>query len=139
MTVAALAALVSTALLLGGMVFFAACVAPLIFRLLPEAQAGRFVRGFFPVYYLYLIGCAGAAAIAFLPFDRVAAGIMAAVAVAALWLRQGLMPRINALSDAAAGGDAGAAVGFRRAHQLSVLMNLLQMGAAGAVLAGFVL
>lgn len=139
MTALALIALFAVALLLGGMVFFAALVAPLVFRVLPAEHGGRFIRTLFPRYYLWVLGMAGAAAVALLPLSSVDAGIMFVVAGLAWWLRQVLMPRINLLSDRAKGGDAAAQPEFDRAHRLSVAANLLQMAAACAVLAGFVL
>jgi hypothetical protein len=138
-TVLALIALFSTALLLGGMVFFAALVAPVVFRVLPAEAGGRFLRTLFPRYYVWVIGTAAAAAVALFPLSKLDAGIMAAVAALGVWLRQVLMPRINAASDAAKAGDASAQRPFDRGHRLSVIANLLQMGAAAAVLAGFVL
>ena len=137
MTVLALIALFSVALLLGGMVFFAALIAPLVFRILPADQGGRFIRTLFPRYYVWVLACS-AAAVALFPLSKPDAGIMAVVAGLAWWLRQSLMPRINALSDLAKAGDAQAQKGFDRAHKLSVVANLLQMVAAAAVLAGFV-
>jgi hypothetical protein len=137
MTALLVIALLSSALLVGGMAFFAAGVAPLVFRLLPPDHAARFLRGLFPVYYVWLIATAGAAAVALFPFSATAAGIMAAVAGLTVWLRQVLMPRINALSDRAKAGDAEAGVAFNRAHRLSVAANMVQLVAAGAVLAGF--
>lgn len=139
MTALALIALFTVALLLGGMVFFAAIVAPLVFRVLPAEPGGRFIRALFPRYYLWVLGLSAAAAVALMPLSKPDAGIMAAVAGLAWWLRQVLMPRINALSDRAKAGDAEAQRGFDRAHKLSVVANLLQMVAAAAVLAGFVL
>ena len=138
MTALALSALFATALLLGGMVFFAVLVAPLVFRVLPAEPGGRFIRALFPGYYVFVLGCAAAAAVALFPLSPADSGLMAAVAALAVWLRQVLMPRINALSDLAKAGDAAAQKGFDRAHKLSVVANLLQMMAAAAVLAGFV-
>jgi uncharacterized membrane protein len=135
----ALIALFAVALLLGGMVFFAALVAPVVFKVLPAEPAGRFLRTLFPRYYAWVIGCAGAAAVALFPLSKVDAGLMAAVAGLGVWLRQVLMVRINALSDRAKAGDAAAQKAFDRAHKLSVIANLLQMVAAAVVLAGFVL
>ena len=37
---------------LGGMVFFTAIAAPVVFKLLPQVEAGRFVAGIFPRYYI---------------------------------------------------------------------------------------
>jgi hypothetical protein len=130
-------ALLSTALLLGGMGFFAAVLAPLIFSALPAESAGRFVRRVFPAYYLWVIGAAAVGALALLPLrppDAVGLGLVAA---SAAWLRQRLMPRINALPDAAQAGDTAAKAGFARAHQLSVLVNLAQMLVALVVLLRF--
>lgn len=139
MNALALIALFAVALLLGGMAFFAALVAPVVFRVLPAEPAGRFIRALFPRYYLWVLATAAAAAVALFPLSKPDAGIMAAVAGMAFWLRQSLMPRINALSDLAKAGDAEAQRGFDRAHRLSVIANLLQMLAAAGVLAGFVL
>lgn len=130
-------ALFATALCLGGMVFFAACVAPLVFSRLPAEHAGRFIRALFPTYYLYVLGLSAAAAIALIPLSLVAAGLVGAVALSALWLRQVLMKTINRLSDAAQTGDAAAGLRFNRMHRLSVIMNVLQMAVLAAVLAGF--
>lgn len=133
----ALIALFSLALMLGGMVFFAAVVAPVIFTRLPFETASRFIRGLFPVYYIYLLGTAAAACVALFPLAKEASGIMAVSAGVTLWLRQVLMPRINRASDLALQGDATAKHEFDRMHRMSVLVNLLQMLAAGAVLAMF--
>ncbi len=130
-------ALYATAVMFGAMVYFAGGVAPLIFTRLPADQAGRFVRALFPVYYLWVLICAAAAALALAtlrPFDAAA---MALVAAAAVWLRQGLMPKINRLSDAAQAGDAAAKPGFDAAHRLSVIVNIGQMLVAAVVLARF--
>jgi hypothetical protein len=137
MVVLSAVALICTAMLFGGMAFFAACVAPVAFSRLPPEWAGRFVRGLFPVYYLWLIGTAAAASFALLPLRPADALALAAVAGAAYWLRQSLMPRINALSDAAQAGDAGAKAGFERAHRLSVRVNMGQLLIALVVLARF--
>jgi hypothetical protein len=137
--VLAVIALFAVALLLGGMLFFAVLVAPAVFRTLPAEPAGSLIRAVFPGYYVWVFGCAAAAAVALFPLSKPDAGVMAVTAGLALWLRLVLMPRINALSDAAKAGDAGAQRGFDRAHRLSVWANLLQMGAAASVLAGFVL
>ena len=138
MTVLALLALFATSLLVGGMVFFAALVAPIVFRVLSAEQGGVFIRALFPRYYVWVLGCSAAAAVALFPLSKPDSGLMAAVAGLAWWLRQVLMPRINALSDRAKAGDAAAQRGFDRGHKLSVIANLLQMVAAAVVLAGFV-
>jgi hypothetical protein len=61
--------------------------------------------------------------------------VMAVVASLTVWLRQGLMPRINSLSDAARSGDVAAKRGFDTAHRISVALNVAQIIATGVVLA----
>ncbi len=124
-------------MLFGGMAFFAACVAPVAFSRLPPEWAGRFIRAMFPLYYLWVIGTAAAGAVALLPLRPFDAAALAMVAGLAVWLRQGQMPRINALSDAAQAGDAAAKAGFDRAHRLSVRLNVAQMLVALVVLVRF--
>jgi hypothetical protein len=137
MTALSAIGILCTALLFGGMAFFAAVVAPVVFTRLPPEMAGRFVRGMFPVYYLWVLGTAAAGAVALLPL-RVADGlVLAAIAGSTAWLRQVLMPRINALSDAAQAGDVAAKAAFDRAHRLSVMVNVAQMAVAAVVLLRF--
>ena len=92
----------------------------------------------FPVRHPRIIASAAIGALALLPLRLPDAIGLALVAASTLRLRQGLMPRINALSDAAQAGDAAAKAGFARAHQLSVLVNLAQMLVARVVLLRFV-
>ncbi len=124
----ATAAKLFTALVLGAMVFFAALVAPMVFRVLPEDVAGRFLRAFFPMYYKVLAGIAGLAAVAAAVAGPVWVAIVLAV-VAALFLAAllGLMPRINAARDAWLAGDQAARRRFGRLHGLSVAVNGTQM------------
>ncbi|MGK7860849.1 DUF4149 domain-containing protein [Falsiroseomonas sp. E2-1-a4] len=138
MTALLVIALFSTALLFGGMAFFAALIAPIVFRVLPGEMAGRFIRSVFPPYYLWVLATSAAACVALFPLSKTDAGIMAAIAGLTVFLRQVLMPRINALSDQLKAGDASAQRGFDTGHRLSVAANLLQLIAAGVVLAGFV-
>ena len=41
------------ALVLGSMLFFSIAIAPKIFTVLPNEEAGKFVRSVFPTYYMY--------------------------------------------------------------------------------------
>jgi hypothetical protein len=129
--------LFATALLFGGIAFFSAVIAPVVFRVLPPDMAGRFLRGVFPPYYLWVLATSAAAAVALYPLSPLDAGIMLVIAGMAFWLRQVLMPRINALSDRVKAGDTAAKRGFDLSHRLSVVANMLQLVAAGAVLARF--
>ena len=40
-------------LVLGSMLFFSIAIAPKIFAVLPNEEAGKFVRSVFPAYYMY--------------------------------------------------------------------------------------
>jgi hypothetical protein len=131
-------ALVSLALHTGGMVFFAATIGPVAFSALPAEMAGRFLRAIFPVYYLFVFGTAAAAALALFPLNPVDGGLIALSAGATLWLRQVVMPRINAASDARAAGVDGAAAEFSQLHRLSVIANLFQMLLGLALLLRFI-
>lgn len=75
-------AALAVALLLGGMVFFAAVMAPLVFTQLPAEQAGRIIRALFPFYYLYVFATAAAGAIALAWDHAPAAMVLAAIALA---------------------------------------------------------
>ena len=97
------AGVLAAACLLGGMVFFAAVLAPLVFTRLDAAAAGPFIRATFPRYYLYVLATSALAAAFLAARDPASALILALVAAATVWLRQGLMPRINALRDAELG------------------------------------
>lgn len=124
----ALLTLFSLALMLGGMVFFAAVTTPVAFAKLEREQARLYIRGLFPVYYLWVLGTSAVAALAMLPLARVEAGLMALCAVVTLWLREGLLKSIRAADEA---GDQPR---FKRLHRVSVVANLLQMAAAAYVL-----
>ncbi|WP_439576395.1 DUF4149 domain-containing protein [Elioraea sp.] len=135
--IAAGTALFATALLLGGMVFFAFVVAPTVFRALEAKAAGAFLRRLFPVYYVWGTGMAGAAAIALVPVAWEAAIVLATVTAGFVFAHQALMPRINAYRDAELAGDASAKRPFTRLHALSVAINLAQMLLVALVLVGF--
>lgn len=131
-------ALFATALLLGGMVYFVAGLAPVVFRHLPANVSGPFIRQVFPVYYLYVLATAAVAGLSLLFVRTPDALAMLAVAGVTVWLREGLMRQINRWSDAAQAGDAEARVRFSRGHRFSVILNVLQMVVAAVVLARFV-
>ncbi|MEL0204275.1 MAG: DUF4149 domain-containing protein, partial [Halieaceae bacterium] len=84
---------------LGAMLFFAIGVAPTVFQALPAEQAGLFLRKLFPRYYLSLIIGSTAGGALWLAAQPLASGICLLIAVSTLWIRQWLVPRINALRD----------------------------------------
>jgi len=118
-------ALLTTAILLGGMTFFSFGFAPVLFKQLPMAEARPLLRGTFPYYYLAVIAVSALAAILALGAAPLAALLIAAIFASTLYARQILMQQINAATDA---GDTG---GFKRLHGLSVGLQLVQLGLAG--------
>jgi len=133
------------ALLVGSMLFFAAMVAPMVFKVLDGPTAGRFIRRLFPVYYLGMFAFAGVAALAAAFVRPLDAAVLGVVALGFLYARQILMPRINAMrdqelaQDSSAGdtqaGKSAAGKRFQRLHSLSVWINGAQFLVATVVLA----
>ena len=113
--------------LLGSMLFFAVTVAPTVFSALSANQAGRFLRAFFPHYYLWGLGIALIAAA--LAMDQNAEVSVALLLVAMLFVfaRQVLMPQINHARDEELMGLPGASRRFKRLHLGSVLVNAFQI------------
>ena len=127
-----------TAMLLGGMVFFSAVMAPQIFIRLDAETAARFIRSVFPWYYLFILVIAILAMAAFAAADPVPAAVMLAVVLSTLASRQVLMPAINSARDAQLDGDAQAGRRFDRLHRLSVTINMMQILALVFVMGRFV-
>lgn len=122
-------------LMIGAMGFFSFIVAPTAFRVLPEAEAGRFVRGLFPHYYLVVIVTSLLAVFGLIGLSPVASKVMMGVLVSAVIVRQLLMPAINRARDAMMAGNAGAKRRFGLLHGTAAVINLLQIGAAALSLA----
>jgi hypothetical protein len=123
------AALLSTALLFGGMVLYSFGFAAFLFTALPPEVAGPTIRRAFPLFYLFVMGTAAAATALAWPFDALAASLLAAIALTTFPTRQILMPAINRATDA------GARTRFKALHGLSVVITLVHIALAGVVLA----
>ena len=136
-TVTVLAGL-ALALTWGGMTFFSAVMAPLVFTKLPFETAASFIREVFPWYYLAMGMTTLLAVLLLLPAIGAGvgwpAGLSAFVLIGFVTARQLLMPRINAARDAELAGDADAGQRFKRLHRLSVLINGAQWLAVFAAL-----
>jgi hypothetical protein len=133
-TVAGSIALLATAGLFGGMVFFSAVLAPLVFTRLQGDTAAGFIRAVFPWYYLFVLLLSATGALAFAWSDALTALVLAGVAAATAFARQVLMPRINRARDASLAGAAEAHARFARLHRLSVAINAVQIAAVALVL-----
>jgi Domain of unknown function (DUF4149) len=123
-----IAALLSTALLFGGMTLYSFGFAPMVFSALKADVAGGLLRKAFPHYYLFVLITAMVAAVSLSGLDTVGAALMTATAVIALIARQVLMPAINAARDS------GAKRHFDRLHGVSVALNMVQLVAVVWVL-----
>lgn len=125
-------ALLSCALLFGGMVLYSFGFAAFLFTVLPAETAGPTIRRAFPHFYLFVIGGAALSAVFLWFLDPLGAAIMAAIALTTIPTRQILMPAINAATDA---GDRRR---FGLLHGLSVVITLIHIGAAAYVLHRFI-
>ena len=114
--------------LVGSMLFFAAIVAPTVFRALATDTAGVFLRRFFPLYFLWgLVLSILCTAAAFYSVNLIAGSICAAVALLFLYARFVLLGQINRARDLKLAGDVIGSKRFRSLHRRSVLINALQL------------
>jgi hypothetical protein len=131
---AKLAAILATAATFGGMLFFAAVVAPLVFSKLPSPTAGAFIRQLFPVYYLVMAATTALAALFAAAVAPANTLVLGAVSIGFLYSRLVLLPRIDQARARALGDDDRASARFRRLHRASTVLNALQLIAVTAVL-----
>lgn len=118
-------AVLGLASLVGGMLFFGAVMAPVVFLNLPLPVAGPFIRAAFPWYYGFTMASALLAGLGFLlRRDWLALLVPAAVIAVTVWLWFYLLPVLDVLK---AVHDAA---GFTRGHQLSVWLNGAELLAA---------
>ena len=113
-------------LLLGGMIFFPAVVAPAIFSSLDIKTSGVILRRLFPNYYLFIIVMSLIAGF----LGKITSAATAAcifIFVTTVLVRQILLPKINQWRDEELGGSLDSAKKFSRSHRLTVILNLLQM------------
>jgi hypothetical protein len=127
------------ALTFGGMTFFSAVMAPLVFTKLPAETAGTFIRAVFPWYYLTLGATTLVALLALLPGVAGStpweAMVTALILLGFVYARQVLMPRINRARDAELAGQQDAGRRFQRLHRASVAVKGIQWLAALLALA----
>ncbi len=123
--------LIAIALLFGGMTLYCFGFAAFLFTSLPPAIARPTIRKGFPHFYLFVVGTAITTALLAWNHDRLAAFVLAAVALTALGARQILMPAINAATD----GSHRAR--FKVLHGLPVLITLAHIAATIFLLTRF--
>lgn len=117
--------LLGLACLVGGMLFFGAVVAPLVFTRLPLAVAGPFIRAVFPFYFGFVAGSAGVSALGyFLRGQKISAFVMLAVLGLVLWAWLWLIPYLDGVREA------GNMAAFDRGHEFSTWLNGAELCAA---------
>ena len=119
---------------LGGMVFFTAIIAPVVFKLLPIADAGKLVAGLFPRYYIlgYIAGTIGLALAIYFTVERQPKlwwGLSALALAVALGLTMYagaiIRPQVTAIRTVVEdqNPDPARKAEFDRLHRLSVMLN----------------
>ena len=121
-------AVLSTALLFGGMTLYAFGFAAFLFTALPAKTAGEALRRACPWFYAFVIATSAAAALLWWPRNAGFAAVMAAVALTIVPVRQLLMPAINRATDT------GRRQRFKWLHGLSVVVTLGHIVATGWLL-----
>ena len=111
------------AISLGMMIFFSFVLAPMIFKILDSANAGKFVRKIFPYYYFVNLIFLSAAVILFYLISSLSAEfyITLILALSFIFAQFILMPLINKLKDNKQETK------FKYAHGFSVVINFVQM------------
>lgn len=111
-----------TAAILSFMIFFPAVVATSVFKVLDEKASSKFLRIFFPKYYLFgfILSCLGLL-ISALKQDKISLFFFIFISLSFIFSKQLLMPMINKAKDASK------EIKFNKLHKLSVFINFLQI------------
>ena len=117
--------LVLIALVLGGMMFFACIMTPLVFTKLPPEISGPFIREAFPVYSLAMAALVFTAGIIFI--GTPSSLLLFLVFAMFIFGWKVLMPIINKYRDAQLAGDSSCTKPFERMHRTSVILNTFQL------------
>ena len=104
------------------MIFFPLVVATSVFKVLDEKQSSKFLRIFFPKYYLYGFVLSSAGVILSIYFEnKLSILIYSFIMVGFIFSRQILTPMVNKAKDL---NDEKK---FNKLHKLSVFINFLQI------------
>jgi len=111
-----------TAAILSFMIFFPAVVATSVFKVLDEKASSKFLRIFFPKYYLFgfILSCLGLLT-SILKQDKISLFFFIFISLSFIFSKQILMPMINKAKDESK------EIKFNKLHKLSVFINLLQI------------
>ena len=121
-----------TAAILSFMIFFPVVVATSVFKVLDEKQSSKFLRIFFPKYYLFgLVLSLTGLIIAIFDKNNMSLIVFLLIIIGFLFSRQFLMPIINKAKDN------NNEKKFNTLHRFSVLINFIQMGLCVLILVTF--
>jgi len=111
-----------TAAILSFMIFFPVVVATSVFKVLDEKQSSKFLRIFFPKYYLFgLVLSLTGLIIAIFDKNNMSLIVFLLIIIGFLFSRQFLMPLINKAKDN------NNEKKFNILHRVSVLINFIQI------------
>ena len=104
------------------MIFFPLVVATSVFKVLDEKQSSKFLRIFFPKYYLYGFVLSLAGVILSIYFEnKLSISVYSCIMVGFIFSRQILTPMVNKAKDLKDEKK------FNKLHKLSVFINFLQI------------
>ena len=108
--------------ILSFMIFFPLVVATSVFKVLDEKQSSKFLRIFFPKYYLYGL-VLSAIGFSFSTYyeNKLSMLVFLLIVVGFVFSRQVLMPKINKSKDLEDESK------FNKLHKFSVFINFLQI------------
>ena len=111
------------AISLGMMIFFSFILAPMIFKILDQENAGKFVRKIFSYYYFANLFFLSAAVILLILISKINFEfyILISLVTSFIFAQFILMPVINKLRDSNKESK------FKYTHSFSVIINFLQM------------
>ena len=111
-----------TAAILSFMIFFPAVVATSVFKVLDEKASSKFLRIFFPKYYLFgLILSFLGLLVSVYKYDKISLFFFIFISLSFVFSKQILMPMINKAKDESK------EIKFNKLHKSSVFINFLQI------------
>ena len=121
-----------TAAILSFMIFFPVVVATSVFKVLDEKQSSKFLRIFFPKYYLFgLVLSLLGLIISIFEKNNISLIVFILLVIGFIFSRQFLIPIINKAKDN------NNEKKFNTLHRFSVLINFIQMGLCVLILVTF--
>lgn len=124
-------ALLSTALLFGGMVLYSFGFAAFLLTALPPDVARPTIRRAFPLFYVFVMVTAAISALLTWPSDPMSALMLALIVITTVPTRQILMPAINRATDR------GEKSKFKWLHGASVIVTFIHILISAWILVRF--